>query len=148
MNTAAPVPFGWVRAAGLGLTFRPITDADLPFLARVYASTRAEELAVTTLSASQKAVKENPERIKLVVEMHKKAVDHAMANQAQIVDMAVAKLGQQKKSVELAVPNVELAWKLDDVFMTRAKAYAQIMFDNKQLRQPIDLDKFVTRQFQ
>lgn len=100
------------------------------------------------LSASQKAVKENPERIKLVVEMHKKAVDHAMANQPQIVDMAVAKLGQQKKSVELAVPNVELAWKLDDVFMTRAKAYAQIMFDNKQLRQPIDLDKFVTRQFQ
>ena len=42
------------------------------------------------LSASQKAVKENPERIKLVVDMHKKAVDHAMANQPQIVDMAVA----------------------------------------------------------
>ncbi len=33
------------------------------------------------LSASQKAVKENPERIKLVVDMHKKAVDYAMANQ-------------------------------------------------------------------
>jgi ribosomal protein S18 acetylase RimI-like enzyme len=55
MNAAAPVPFGWARAAGLGLTFRPITDADLPFLARVYASTRAEELAVTSLSEAQKA---------------------------------------------------------------------------------------------
>ena len=49
------------------------------------------------LSASQKAVKENPERIKLVVDMHKKAVDYAMANPPQIVDMAMQKLGQQKE---------------------------------------------------
>ena len=62
--------------------------------------------------------------------------------------MAVQKLGQQRRSVELAVPNVELAWKIDDVFMQRAKAYTQLMFENKQLRQNIDLEKFVTRQFQ
>jgi ribosomal protein S18 acetylase RimI-like enzyme len=36
--------------------FRRIADADLPFLARVYASTRAEELAVvTTMTDAQKA---------------------------------------------------------------------------------------------
>jgi NitT/TauT family transport system substrate-binding protein len=100
------------------------------------------------LSASQKQVKENPERIKLIVDMHKKAVDYAMAHQSEIVDMAVAKLGQQKKSVELAVPNVELAWKVDDVFMQRATAYTKLMFENKQIRQEIDLKQFVTRQFQ
>jgi ribosomal protein S18 acetylase RimI-like enzyme len=56
MNTAAPVPFGWARAAGLGLTFRRLTEADLPFLARVYASTRAEELAaVTSMTDAEKA---------------------------------------------------------------------------------------------
>ena len=44
-DEAANTPFGWARAAAAGLTFRPITDADLPFLARVYASTRWEELA-------------------------------------------------------------------------------------------------------
>ncbi len=56
MNAAAPVPFGWVRAAGLGLSFRRIAEADLPFLARVYASTRAEEMAVvTTMTEAQKA---------------------------------------------------------------------------------------------
>jgi ribosomal protein S18 acetylase RimI-like enzyme len=49
------VPFGWARAAGAGLTFRPIADADLPFLARVYASTRAEEIAVTPWTDQQKA---------------------------------------------------------------------------------------------
>jgi ribosomal protein S18 acetylase RimI-like enzyme len=55
VNTAAPVPFGWARAAGLGLTFRRIADADLPFLARVYASTRKEELAATSMTEVQKA---------------------------------------------------------------------------------------------
>ena len=100
------------------------------------------------LSASQKAVKENPERIKLVVDMHKKAVDYAMSNRPQIVDMAIAKLGQQKKSVELAVPNVELAWKLDDKFMERATAYTKLMYENRQIRQEIDLKQFVTTQFQ
>jgi NitT/TauT family transport system substrate-binding protein len=99
------------------------------------------------LSASEKAVKENPERIKMIVDMHRKAVDYAMANPAQIVEMAMAKLGQQKKSIELAVPNVELAWKLDDVFMQRAHAYTRLMFENKQIRQMPDLDQRVTKQF-
>jgi len=100
------------------------------------------------LDASQKQVKENPDRIRMVVDMHKKASDYAMAHPQEIVEMAMAKLGQQKASLELAVPNVELVWKIDDVFMQRANAYAQLMFENKQLRQPIELDKFVTRQFQ
>jgi GNAT superfamily N-acetyltransferase len=34
-------------AASLGISYRPMTDSDLPFLASVYASTRAEELSVT-----------------------------------------------------------------------------------------------------
>jgi hypothetical protein len=45
------------------------------------------------------------------------------------------------------VPNVELAWKLDDVFMQRAHAYTRLMFENKQIRQMPDLDQRVTKQF-
>jgi hypothetical protein len=71
-----------------------------------------------------------------------------MANQPQIVDMAIAKLGQQRRSIELAVPNVELVWKVDETFMQRANAYAKLMFENKQIRQEIDLKQFVTTQFQ
>ena len=48
-------PFGWSRAAQAGLTFRAIADADLPFLARLYASTRMEELSVTDWSDAQKS---------------------------------------------------------------------------------------------
>jgi len=55
MNADAPVPFGWARSARAGLTFRPITDADQPFLARVYASTRKQELAATSMTDMQKA---------------------------------------------------------------------------------------------
>jgi len=46
---------GWPRAAQAGLAFRPTADADLPFLAELYASTRTEELAVTGWSDAQKA---------------------------------------------------------------------------------------------
>src|SRR6478672_7130176 len=44
----------WPRAAAAGLGFRPMTDADLPFLAALYASTRTEELAVTDWTDAQK----------------------------------------------------------------------------------------------
>jgi GNAT superfamily N-acetyltransferase len=55
MNADAPVPFGWARAAKAGLTFRPVTDADRSFLALVYASTRKQELAATSMTSLQKA---------------------------------------------------------------------------------------------
>jgi len=86
-------------------------------------------------------------RVKLIVNMHRQAVDYAMAHPGEIVEMAMQKLGQQKKSVELAVPNVELAWKLDDVFMERANAYTRLMFENKQIRQVPDLNRHITKQF-
>lgn len=55
VSIAAAVPCRWSRAAERGLTFRPIADADLLFLARVYASTRSEELADVPMSHAQKA---------------------------------------------------------------------------------------------
>lgn len=55
MQMSAVIPFGWARAAEAGCGFRQITEADLPFLARVYASTRTDELAGTGLTDSQTA---------------------------------------------------------------------------------------------
>ncbi|BAV48910.1 N-acetyltransferase GCN5 [Mesorhizobium loti] len=45
----------WSRSRQAGLAFRAATEADLPFLSRLYASTRLEELAVTLWSEAQKA---------------------------------------------------------------------------------------------
>jgi ribosomal protein S18 acetylase RimI-like enzyme len=50
------IAFGWKHAAKAGLTFRRICDADLPILARVYASTRTEELAPVPWSDDQKGL--------------------------------------------------------------------------------------------
>jgi ribosomal protein S18 acetylase RimI-like enzyme len=55
MNLSAPPCSGWARATEAGLSFRRTTDADLPFLAQVYASTREEEIAATPWSEVQKA---------------------------------------------------------------------------------------------
>jgi ABC-type nitrate/sulfonate/bicarbonate transport system substrate-binding protein len=99
------------------------------------------------LNASESAIKQNPERIKLIVDMHRRAADYLMSHPQEMIDLAMQKLGQQRKSIELAQPNVELAWKLDDLFIERAKAYARLMFENKQLRQQPDVDRYVTRQF-
>lgn len=42
-------------AAAFGISYRSATDEDLPFLARLYASTRAEELALTGWPAEAQA---------------------------------------------------------------------------------------------
>ncbi|WP_244486481.1 GNAT family N-acetyltransferase [Bradyrhizobium viridifuturi] len=47
--------FGWARAAESGCQFRRLSEADLPFLVRLYASTRAEELAPVPWSNAEKA---------------------------------------------------------------------------------------------
>ena len=99
------------------------------------------------LSASEKMIKENPERLKMVVEMHKKATDYAMAHPEEMIQIAMQKLGQQRKSIEIAVPNVELTWKIDDDFVKRAKAYSELMVEKKQVRQAPDMSRAITEQF-
>jgi ribosomal protein S18 acetylase RimI-like enzyme len=52
-SRSADEPFP--TAAALGLNFRPIGDADLPFLARLYATTRAYEMTLVPWSEAEKA---------------------------------------------------------------------------------------------
>ena len=52
MTAPSPHP---AHSLPAGVALRPITEADLPFLHRVYASTREEELAVVDWPAERKA---------------------------------------------------------------------------------------------
>lgn len=99
------------------------------------------------LSASEKAVTETPERIKLIVDMHRKATDYAMANRPEMIEVAMKALGQQRKSIEIAVPNVELSWAIDETFIKRARAYLQLMLENKQIRKLPEFDRHIVRTF-
>src|SRR5687768_15579147 len=97
--------------------------------------------------ARQDTIDKNPELVRLMMDMHRKATEYAMANESAKVEMAVQKLGQTRKSIELASPNVELTWKIDAEFIRRAKAYAQLMHEKKQIRELPNFDKFVTAKF-
>ncbi|MCI0437347.1 MAG: ABC transporter substrate-binding protein, partial [Gemmatimonadetes bacterium] len=81
------------------------------------------------------------------MEIHRKATEYAMGNRDAMVEMAVQKLGQSRKSIELAAPNVELTWKVDDNFIKRAKAYGQLMLEKKQIRELPNFDRFITTRF-
>jgi len=99
------------------------------------------------LSASEKTIKDDPAKLKLIIEMHKKATDYAMAHPEEMIEVAMQKLGQQRKSIEIAVPNVELTWKIDAEFVKRAAAYSQLMLEKKQVRQLPDMSKAITERF-
>jgi NitT/TauT family transport system substrate-binding protein len=92
-------------------------------------------------------IEKNPALVRMVMDIHKKATEYAMSNRGAMVDMAMQKLGQQRKSIELAAPNVELTWKIDDDFIKRAKAYAQLMHEKKQIRELPNLDRAITTKF-
>lgn len=100
------------------------------------------------MTAKADTLEKNPELVKVMMAIHKKATDYAMSNRAAMVEMAMQKLGQQKASIELAAPNVELTWKIDDEFIKRAKAYGDLMLEKKQIRALPDYNKFITTKFQ
>lgn len=95
----------------------------------------------------QEMIDKNPELVKIMMEMHRKATDFAMGNRAEMVKMTMQKLGQQQKSIEMAAPNVQLTWKIDDEFVKRAKAYGDLMLEAKQIRALPNYDKFITAKF-
>ena len=99
------------------------------------------------LATRQELVDKNPAMISLMLETHRKANDYAMANRAKFVEMTIQKLGQKPESVEKAVPNVELTWKMDAKFITQAKYYGAEMLDKKQIRALPDYDKFINTKF-
>jgi NitT/TauT family transport system substrate-binding protein len=95
----------------------------------------------------QDTIDKNAELVKIMMDMHRKATDYAMSNENAKVEMAVQKLGQTRKSIELASPNVELTWKIDAEFIKRARAYAQLMHEKRQIRELPNFDKFITTKF-
>lgn len=95
----------------------------------------------------QEMIDKNPDLVRLMVEMHRKATEFAMSNRAEMVKMTMQKLGQQQKSIEMAAPNVELTWRINDEFIKRAKAYGALMLEKKQIRELPNFDRFINTKF-
>ncbi len=92
-------------------------------------------------------IKSDPALVKQFLQMHRAATEYALANRAAFVDMSVQKLGLPAKTVEMAAPNIELTWRIDDDWVTRAKYYGAQMLDKKQIRQLPDYSSFINTSF-
>jgi NitT/TauT family transport system substrate-binding protein len=98
-------------------------------------------------ATAQKTIDTNPALIKVMLDIHRKASEYAMANKAEMAEMTVQKLGQKRESIDKAIGNVELTWKIDDVFLKQAHYYGMQMLEMKQIRALPDYAKFINPSF-
>lgn len=99
------------------------------------------------LTTSQAMIDKNPDLVKNLLTIHRQASEYAMSNRDAFVKIAMKKLGQQKPSIEKAAPNVELTWKIDDLFLKQANYYGTQMLDKKQIRNLPDYKTFINASF-
>ena len=92
-------------------------------------------------------VSSKSELIMTFLKMHREATEYAMKNRAAFVAMQGKKLGVEAKVVEIAAPNIELTWKIDSDWVTRARYYGTQMLDKKQIRQLPDYATFIEAKF-
>jgi NitT/TauT family transport system substrate-binding protein len=101
------------------------------------------------LGTHEDTVAKDPELIRTMLTIHRKASEFMMANKAAVAEMTVAKLGANKAAVEnaLAADNVEYTWELSDKVLAQSKTYAQQMMELKQIRALPDFAKFLNPTF-
>jgi NitT/TauT family transport system substrate-binding protein len=95
------------------------------------------------LTSSEDLLKKDPERVRALLKIHRAASEYAMKDKEAFIAMAMQRLGQQRRSIELAAPNVELTWRIDDQFVTQARYYGSQMLSRKQIRTLPDYNRFV-----
>lgn len=88
-----------------------------------------------------------PEETKVILGIHRKASEFAMANRPEMIAMAVSKLGQKKDAIEASVPNVDLTWRFSETEVGQAQTYAKRMLDLKQIKQLPDFAAFFDTRF-
>lgn len=91
----------------------------------------------------------DPELVRAMLTVHRKASEFMMANKAAVADMTVARLGANRAAVDhaLAANNVEYTWELTDTVLTQARTYAAQMLELKQIRALPDFAKFLNPSF-
>jgi ABC-type nitrate/sulfonate/bicarbonate transport system substrate-binding protein len=85
---------------------------------------------------------QRPDLCRTILSIHRQAGEYAMAHRDEMIDMAVAKLGQQRAALEVSAPNVELNWKMTPLMQQQARTYAEHMLTLKQIRAVPDFASF------
>jgi NitT/TauT family transport system substrate-binding protein len=97
----------------------------------------------------QETVEKNPDLIRTMLKMQRKACEFMTANKQAVVDATVQKLGANRAAVEeaLGAGNVEYIWKLDTTVQGQIRTYAQQMLELKQIRQLPKFETFLNPKF-
>ncbi len=100
-------------------------------------------------ATSEEVVAKDPELVRTMLGIHRKASEFMMANKDAVAEMTVAKLGANKAAVENALKanNVEYTWKLDETVLKQSRTYAEQMLALKQIRALPDFSKFLNPSF-
>lgn len=95
------------------------------------------------LTSSEAMLQKNPQTVRALLKIHRAASEYAMSDKEAFITTAMRSLGQQRKSIELAAPNVELTWRIDEKFVTQARYYGTQMMARKQIRALPDYASFI-----
>jgi NitT/TauT family transport system substrate-binding protein len=99
------------------------------------------------LTTSRSMIAKDPDLVRTLLLIHRKATEYAMSDRDAFIAVTVQKLGQPRASIEKAAPNVELTWKIDDLFLQQAHYYGTQMLDKKQIRALPDYKAFIDPSF-
>ncbi len=97
--------------------------------------------------AHHETVATRPDLCRTILNIHRQASEFAMANRAAMIDMAIAKLGQQRAALEISAPNVDLNWKMTPTMLRQAHTYADHMLALRQIRALPDFATFFDTKF-
>jgi NitT/TauT family transport system substrate-binding protein len=97
----------------------------------------------------EETVAKDPELVRAMLTVHRKASEFMMANKPAVAEMTVARLGANRAAVDKALEanNVEYTWELTDTVLTQARTYAAQMLELKQIRALPDFAKFLNPSF-
>lgn len=94
-------------------------------------------------------VAKDPDLVRAMLGVHRKASEFMMANKAAVAEMTVSRLGANRAAVDkaLSADNVEYTWELTETVLTQARTYANQMLELKQIRALPDFAKFLNPTF-
>jgi NitT/TauT family transport system substrate-binding protein len=100
-------------------------------------------------ATSEEVVRKDPELVRTMLTVHRRASEFMMANKAAVAEMTVQRLGANRAAVDqaLGAGNVEYTWNLDDTVLSQSRTYAQQMLQLKQIRALPDFNKFLDPSF-
>lgn len=101
------------------------------------------------LATHEETVAKDPQLVRTMLTVHRKASEFMMADKAAVAAMTVTRLGANRAAVEqaLSANNVEYTWELTDTVLTQARTYASQMLELKQIRALPDFTKFLNPTF-